>query len=336
MVERMKAAPEPNTTTLKISHTLRREAHAWVRRLTSGDATVADAQALKRWCETSDAHAVAFVEARRLWKDFGPAGEAVRRRQAAQATNMQRATTFGRRAFLGGAFATAAGAAVAVVAPAGLWGAFPALAADFRTKTGEQRQLALAADVTVDLNTHTSVALRRDATANALQGVELLDGEIAVNTTRAAAQPFIVAAGPGRAEATQANFEVRNLDTRVCVTCLSGDVRVDANGRSVMLTANQQVTYGKHAMSAVMAADAATTSAWRSGVLVFRQTPLSDVVDEINRYRPGHVLVVDSKLERSRLNGRFRIDKLDTVFAQMREVLGAKVTELPGGIVLLG
>jgi transmembrane sensor len=210
------------------------------------------------------------------------------------------------------------------------------LAADFRTKTGEQRQLALAANVTVDLNTHTSVALRRDATANALQGVELLDGEIAVNTTRAAAQPFIVAAGPGRAEATQANFEVRNLDTRVCVTCLSGDVRVDANGRSVMLTANQQVTYGKHAMSAVMAADAATTSAWRSGVLVFRQTPLSDVVDEINRYRPGHVLVVDSKLERSSLNGRFRIDKLDTVFAQMHEVLGAKVTELPGGIVLLG
>lgn len=336
MVERMMAAPEPNTTTLKIPHTLRRDAHAWVRRLTSGDATVADAQALKRWCETSDAHAAAFVEARRLWKDFGPAGEAVRRRQAAQVTNMQRVPTFGRRAFLGGAFATAAGAAVAVVAPAGLWGAFPSLAADFSTKTGEQRQLALAPDVTVDLNTHTSVALRRDASANVLHGVDLLDGEIAVNSKRGAAQPFIVAAGPGRAIAAQASFEVRNLDTRVCVTCLSGDVRVEVNGRSVMLMANQQVAYNKHAVSAVMATDASTTSAWRSGVLVFRQTPLSDVVDEINRYRPGHVLVVDNKLARSRLNGRFRINKLDTVFAQMHEVLGAKVTALPGGIVLLG
>jgi len=333
MVERMKAAPETNTTTLKIPHTLRSDAHAWVRRLTSGDATVADAQALKRWCETSDAHAAAFIEARRLWKDFGPAGEAVRRRQA---TKTKRVPTLGRRAFLGGAVATAASATVAVVAPAGLWGAFPSLAADFSTKTGEQRLLALAPDVTVDLNTHTSVALRRDATANTLQGIDLLDGEIAVNNTRAAAQPFIVAAGPGRAVATQANFEVRNLDTRVCVTCLSGDVRVDVNGRSIMLTANQQVTYSKQAVSAVVVADTATTSAWRSGVLVFRQTPLSDVVDEINRYRPGHVLVVDNKLERSRLNGRFRIDKLDTVFAQMHEVLGAKVTELPGGIVLLG
>lgn len=331
MVESMKAAPEHNTTTPKISHTLRRDAHAWVRRLTSGEATVADAQALKRWCEASDAHAAAFVEARELWKDFGPAGEAVRRRQAARA---QRVPTLGRRAFLGGAFATAAGAAVVVVAPAGLWGAFPSLAADFRTKTGEQRQLALAPDVTVDLNTHTSVALRRDA--GALQGVELLDGEIAVNSARGAAQPFIVAAGPGRAVATQASFEVRNLDARVCVTCVSGDVRVEVGGRNIALAANQQLTYNRHAVSAVVATDAANASTWRSGVLVFRQTPLSDVVDEINRYRPGHVLVVDNRLARSRLNGRFRIDRLDTVFAQMRAVLGASVTELPGGIVLVG
>jgi len=64
MVERMKAAPEPHKTTLKIPHTLRRDAHAWVRRLTSGEATVADAQALKRWSDTSDAHAAAFAEAR--------------------------------------------------------------------------------------------------------------------------------------------------------------------------------------------------------------------------------------------------------------------------------
>jgi transmembrane sensor len=210
----------------------------------------------------------------------------------------------------------------------------PSLAADLRTKTGEQRRVALASDVTIDLNTHTSVALRRDA--GALHGVDLLDGEIAVNSTRGLAQPFVVAAGPGRAIATQASFEVRNLDARVCVTCLSGDVRVEVGGRSLTLTANQQVTYDKHALGAVAQTDVATTSAWRNGVLVFRQTPLSDVVSEINRYRPGHVLVVDDKLARSRLNGRFRIDRLDTVFVQIREVLGASVTELPGGIVLLG
>lgn len=333
MVERMKAAPDtpeaPNAT-MKIPHALRRDAHAWVRRLASGEATAADAQALKRWCETSHAHAAAFVEARQLWKALGPAGEAVRRRQAART---RRVPTLGRRAFLGGAFATAAGAAVAVVAPAGLWGAIPALAADFRTRTGEQRQLALAPDVTVDLNTHTSVALRREASA--LQGVELLDGEIAVHSTRSVAQPFVVAAGAGRAIATQASFEVRHLDARVCVTCLSGQVRVETGGRSIALAANQQVVYDRHAVGAVAATDAATASAWRSGVLVFRQTPLSDVVDEINRYRPGHVMVVDGKLAASRLSGRFRIDRLDAVFAQIHEVLGASVTALPGGIVLL-
>jgi len=326
----MKAASDTSTN-LAVTRALRREADAWVRRLTSGEATVADAQALKSWCEASDAHALAFAEARRLWKDFGPAGEAVRRRQAPE---VQRAPRMGRRLFLGGAVATAAGAAVAVVGPVGLWSAFPSLAADFRTAVGEQRQLALAPGVTVDLNTRTSVALRRDA--GMLQGIDLLDGEVAVDNSRSATQPFVVAAGEGHAIARQASFEVRNLGARVCVSCLSGNVRVEVGSRGVLLQARQQVSYDKDVLGAAMPVDAATASAWRSGVLVFRDTPLSDVVAEINRYRAGHVVVVNSKVAHSRLNGRFRINQLEAVFAQIREVLGANVTRLPGGIVLLG
>lgn len=331
----MKAAPDTSTNQATprqpTPQALRRDAHAWVRRLASGEATVADAQALKHWCETSEAHATAFAEARRLWRELGPAGEAVRRRQAGAA---RRAPRIGRRAFLGGAIATAAGAAVAVVAPAGLLSAFPSLAADLHTATGEQRQVALAPGVTVDLNTRTSVALRR--AAGVLQGVDLLGGEIAVDNTRGAAQPFVVAAGEGQAIATRASLEVRDLGQHVCVTCVSGRVRVELGSRGLGLVAGQQVTYDKRVLGAPVQADANIASAWRSGVLVFRDTPLAEVVDEINRYRAGHVVVVDGKLSRSRLNGRFRINQLEAVFAQIQEVLGASVTRLPGGIVLLG
>ena len=85
-----------------------------------------------------------------------------------------------------------------------------------------------------------------------------------------------------------------------------------------------------------MSVDAAVATAWRSGVLVFRDTPLADVVGEINRYRAGRVVVIDSHLAQSRLSGRFRIDRLSEVFAQIQEVLGARVTQLPGGIVVVG
>lgn len=39
---------------------LEQEAHAWVRRLTSGDATVEDADAFQLWRRQSAAHAIAF------------------------------------------------------------------------------------------------------------------------------------------------------------------------------------------------------------------------------------------------------------------------------------
>ncbi|VVE12462.1 Fe2+-dicitrate sensor, membrane protein [Pandoraea horticolens] len=329
----MKAAPDSSTRSAT-TQTLRRDAHAWVRRLTSGEATVADAQALKQWCDASPAHAAAFAEARDLWRDLGPAGEMARARASAEVRRPARA---GRRMFLGGALASAAGIGAVVVAPTGFWGAMASMAsADYRTSTGEQRQIALAGNVKVDLNTRTSIALtNKDGAADARRGVNLLDGEIAVDNSRSPAS-FVVTAGDGRAIGTQANFEVRHLETRVCVTCVSGGVRVEVGGSSVQLAARQQVVYEGQQLGRAASVDTAATSAWRSGVLVFRDTPLADVIGEINRYRSGRVMVFDSRLAQSRLSGRFRIDRIGEIFAQIQAVLGASVTQLPGGIVVVG
>ncbi|CFB65415.1 FecR family protein [Pandoraea apista] len=341
----MKAAPDsptriPPRQASYDAQAVNRDAHAWVRRLTSGEATVADAQALQQWCDASPSHAAAFADARRLWRDIGPAGERVRARERAEA---RRPARVGRRVFLGGALASVAGIGAAVIAPVGIWGAMTSLAhADYRTSVGEQRQIALANDVTVNLNTQTRIALMNKdggagggASGSARAGIDLLDGEIAVDNSRSAGR-FVVTAGDGRAIGTQANFEVRNLDTRVCVTCVSGNVRVELGSHSVQLAASQQVIYQGRHLGNAMSVDAAVATAWRSGVLVFRDTPLADVVGEINRYRAGRVVVIDSHLAQSRLSGRFRIDRLSEVFAQIQEVLGARVTQLPGGIVVVG
>ncbi|VVE12299.1 FecR family protein [Pandoraea fibrosis] len=341
----MKAAPDsPNRFATRQAasdaQAVQRDAHAWVRRLTSGEATVADAQALQQWCDASPSHAAAFADARRLWRDLGPAGEMVRARERAEA---RRPVRVGRRVLLGGALASVAGIGAAVVAPVGLWGAMTSLAhADYRTSVGEQRQIALPNDVTVNLNTRTSIALMRtgaqasgQSALSARSGIDLLDGEIAVDNSRSAGR-FVVSAGDGRTIGTQANFEVRNLDTCVCVTCVSGNVRVELGSNYVQLAANQQVIYRGQHLGRATSVDATVATAWRSGVLVFRDTPLADVVGEINRYRSGRVVVIDSQLAQSRLSGRFRIDRLGEIFAQIQEVLGARVTQLPGGIVVVG
>ena len=52
---------------------LTREAITWLLRLTSGEATVEDADAFKRWHAQSPDHAAAWNEAVRLWRALGPA-----------------------------------------------------------------------------------------------------------------------------------------------------------------------------------------------------------------------------------------------------------------------
>ncbi|MDP2147544.1 MAG: DUF4880 domain-containing protein, partial [Pseudomonas sp.] len=70
------------------------EARDWLVLLTSGQATVADAKALRQWCAQSPEHAQAFEQAKRLWQQLTPA-----------LTEAQAPRHFGRRAFLGGALA---------------------------------------------------------------------------------------------------------------------------------------------------------------------------------------------------------------------------------------
>jgi transmembrane sensor len=63
--------------------------------------------------------------------------------------------------------------------------------------------------------------------------------------------------------------------------------------------------------------------------------PLVDVIEEVNRYRPGRIVVTNSELGRRVVNGTFRRDQLETFIAQVQRLFGAKVTTLPAGLLLL-
>src|SRR5262245_36004617 len=121
---------------------LKREAYEWVMRLTSGEATTADAEALHRWRQTSQAHRQAFAEANLLWDKLRPAGaeSASRGRAPIQAADLRGASRVtGRRAFLGGALAAGvASIGYAVMRPPlDLWPSLPEMTADYRTGIGQ-------------------------------------------------------------------------------------------------------------------------------------------------------------------------------------------------------
>lgn len=330
---------------------LREEARIWLGRLALAEVTQMDMQAFKRWQRSSPAHEVAFDEARRQWHamklaiDGGLRADpkaAMRYRQLAQGTpRTPRAMQPGRRAFLGAAMSAAAVAGVAVVAypPLGLWPAPGAWGADERTATGEQRTLGLANHVRVTLNTQTSV--RRETSASGeTTGIDLLAGEAAIDLQamqESGGRPFVVTAGAGRSSAQGASrFQVRHLHgSKVCVTCIEGSVQVAHAAGHKLLQARQQTVYDATSLGGVQAIEPTDLSAWRKGELVFRQTPLAQVLDEINRYRPGRVVLMADARRDSAVSGRFAIAVLDEALLQIQHSFDLRARALPGGLLVL-
>lgn len=323
---------------------LRRQADAWWVRLHSGQATRADAEAFRQWATLSKEHAQAWREVMRTWTALDPLLAEEARRQASRSGVFSSAwpsigglsqalASPGRRAFLGGAVAASVAAGVLMVEPPlGLWPSIGDLSADYRTATGEQREVALSQRVSISMNTQTLINRKAGADAGT-GGMELLSGEAEIQAN--GADDFFVDAGGGRMQARTALVNVRYTGPQVCVTCLDGRVWVSVAGQQRPLEAGSQLTYDRAGIREVEPADLARVSTWRSGTLSFDQMPLAEVIAEINRYRPGRIILRNEELARTPVRMRVALKSIDNAPVMIRELYGARLRNLPGGIVLL-
>ncbi|WP_244109336.1 FecR family protein [Burkholderia anthina] len=314
------------------------QAARWLVHLRSGQVTPAELDAFRQWCA---AHPQTAATVRQMWAGLRPAGvrvaeqEAVAARTTAERTRRQAALRPGRRAFVG--FAVAAGASwLALRPPFRLWPALTELAADYRTGTGEQRQVAVAEGVTVAMGAQTRIdALRVSAGSAPQRGIDLLAGEAEI-VAAPAARGFVVVAGRGRMRATQARFDVRRSDDgQVCVTCVSGSVAFEHPHTRLTLSPAQQLVYDDRFVHPVATVDPAAVVAWRRGMLVFDGVPLAQVIDEINRYRHGRVILRNASLGRTSVAAQAPVSRLDALIDTLGHAYGARITRLPGGIVVL-
>ncbi len=307
------------------------EARAWVRRLSSGRATKADARRLEQWRMRSAAHRDAFARARQEWHDIGPLAQTYRGmypQLAAVAVKSPR-----RRQFMGAGLSAAGALAVTALVhpPLGLWPSWSELGADYRTGTGEQRRVALSEHIELTLNTQTSLAVDGHGAG---PRIRLIAGEAAIKR-ESGAPPVEVITGESRIVSGLGSIEVRRAGDRFCVSCIQGDAELRHPARNLTLQAGQQVWYGPAQIADVTSIDMEQALAWRQGVVVFRDTPLPEAIAEINRYRPGRVMLMNDALAQRRLNGYFQIAALDEAVAQMQQMFGAKVVHLPGSVVVL-
>jgi transmembrane sensor len=311
------------------------QARAWVVRLTSGSATKADAEECAAW-RADPEHDAAFLAAARLWQLTGRAfdgGAAVTGRQTSARPTRRHVL---RRAAWGvGAGSIAAGCGAVALR-------WPELSATYRTGTGELRTIILADGTRLELDAETSLD---EGGADRRPVLRLHTGAVAVTATDGV--PVTVQAAGMRATTSGSAGELA-VSCRpapdaagwfggrvVTVSCLAGGVEVRESdaAASTLLRAGYSIAVGR-GPAAPHPLDNATT-AWRRGLLVFRDTPLATVVDDLNRYRPGRIVLAGSVAASRRVTGVFHLDRPDEALTSIRTALGLAEYRLGERLILL-
>jgi len=308
------------------------EARGWVSLLLSGAATQDDAVALEIWRAADARHEAAFRREGRVLRLARQAAAELRADELRPTASLavRPARSVSRRLLIGGALAASA-TGVAYMAGRETLDGFGALAADFATDKGETRRVQLASGASVQLNTLTRIAMRPEVGAGAFQ---LLTGEAVLDVDPRTTALAVMAEG-GETRTSGGRLSFRCLDGEVRVSCLEGLAEVRLGGRTVALPARRSLTYAQGVLQAAVEIDPAAEAAWRQGLLIFRDRRLGDVIDEVNRYRNGRIVIASPGLGDRRVNGAFHTDRIDQIVDQIRLAYGVRATRLPGDVVVL-
>ena len=72
----------------------------------------------------------------------------------------------------------------------------------------------------------------------------------------------------------------------------------------------QQVSYTDESLGAAVEIDPTYVTAWQKGILVFHDEPLGRVIEEVNRYWSGWIVVTNENLKSHLVTARFKLNHL--------------------------
>ena len=304
----------------------RDEAAQWFVRLQDAELSAAERQRFDAWCNEHPDHQYEFDVLQGLWSATDLLPKA--RLQALCEAPVERPK---RRAVL--RYAVAA-SVVAVALGLGLFSGLDhpkPYSAEFSTRLGEHRQVALPDGSVMDLNSRSVVAVHYE---KGRRGVELKQGEAMFSVEHDASRPFVVAAGAGQVTVTGTRFDVRRDADQTRVAVEAGTVKVQGRQSDavVMLTAGRGThvdTQGQ--VAAAYAVNPEELTAWRTGKLVFNNATLGEVAREVSRYREQPLRVSAPAVSNLRLTSVFKSTDTDALLKALPHILPVAVRALPDG-----
>lgn len=334
-------------------------AAAWFAKREGGDWNAADEAQMQVWLDSSTAHRVAYIRIVTAWErsgrlsalgagvpsgtipppgawNFPPdsnaraTGEAKEHFGSAAGQNLGSRWTRPLRAV----------AAVLVLgAVAGtVWYISMDRARSYRTPIGALATIPLSDGSKVMLNTDSQIDVALD---KAERRIKLDRGEAFFDVSKDAARPFIVEVADKRVVAVGTEFSVRRDSDEIRVLVTEGRVRIKRLGDGPE-TPETQLPAGSEARTAQTAllidqptpAKVEQLLSWRTGYIVFRDTPLADAVAEFNRYSARKTVIQDPAIAGIRIGGQFRSDDVSAFLSLLQSGFPINVQQHGDRIVL--
>lgn len=258
------------------------QACTWFALIVDGSATPDERQAWERWMQADVRHAKAYADLERLWTMS--AGLARVQPPAPRSISRRRFVQWASAASVS---AVAAGSVMLWLKGENLpWG-------DVRTTVGERRSERLPDGTQVELAGNTAFDLDFSGPE---RRVKMLRGEAFFQVQPNPVRPFRVDAGAGSLTTVGADFCLSCLGDAVDLSVSKHALRVVAGGQQAELNAGQTLHYSAQGLGDIQRAELEQVLAWRTGRLVFFDTPLAKVVSSLERWRSGRIFITDERL----------------------------------------
>lgn len=313
------------------SDRVRDAAARWYARLRAPDCTDEDRAAFEKWRAADPAHAACYFDAERL-------GRLLR--------TDPRLAVMAEDAFAGGAgprpFRWVPGAVAAGIVAGVLIAGFTSRSQAPNVEPGRAHTaaathtLTLEDGSTVQLDVQSGIEWRF---SDDEREVRLSEGRAIFDVARDESRPFTVVAGPSRVTAVGTRFQVERTAKATVVTLAEGAITVadDSSGAPLVerLAPGEELSIplGEPAwMKRTVDARAATS--WSVGRHVFREMPLGNALDDVNRYAAVKVRLADPTLASLPVSGTFLAGDSRVIVSAFAAVLPLRVEDASGELVV--
>ena len=198
----------------------------------------------------------------------------------------------------------------------------PAWRADYSTATAETREVVLGDGSRLTLAPQSSVNVTVDG---AQRQVTLIQGEVFFDVVHDAQKPFEVRSDDDVVRVLGTAFDVARSHNGLAVEVRDGSVGVNKQYR---LSAGQRLWIDRQQGTAMQSSVAPTEVAgWINGTQFFENVSVAQVVEQLERYQRGWIVINDPALASKRVTGLYDLRDTRRALQALVAPIGGEVRE---------